>query len=82
MFFPQSAARTNDAFVIAGEMCHGSSVVGWAPGKVREVCFDSCNSSSLIPLQVLGVMVHTEGVMADGGASLLLEFHFKTVTRF
>lgn len=30
---------------------------GCAPGNVREACFDSCNSSSLIPHQVLRVMV-------------------------
>lgn len=30
---------------------------GCPPGNVREVCFDSCNTSSLIPQWVLGVMV-------------------------
>lgn len=48
--------ETNISCVIAGEMWHSRSV-GLAPVNVREVCFDSCNSSSLIPYQVLGVMV-------------------------
>lgn len=48
--------KTNVSYVIAGEMWHNSSA-GCASGNVREVCFDSCNSSSLIPLRVLGVMV-------------------------
>lgn len=55
-----------------GEMWRSSSV-GFAPGSVREVCFDSCNSSSLIPLQVLGVMVCIPGLMISDLQEWLME---------
>lgn len=79
MLFLRGALPENN--VIAGEMWHSSSV-GCAPSNVREVCFDSCSSSSLIPLQVLGVMVCTRRLMisfaglADGGETSFNPFNF------
>lgn len=46
--------KTNVSYFIDREMWHSGSV-GFA--NVREVCFDSWNSSGLSPLRVLGVMV-------------------------
>lgn len=58
MFFLRGMLPRNKYFI-----CHCRWNVapslngGCPPGNVREVCFDSCNTSSLIPQWVLGVMV-------------------------
>lgn len=51
--------ETNASYVIAGEIWHSSSV-GCDSDDMKKACSDSCNSSSLISRQVLGVMVWTE----------------------
>lgn len=70
--------KTSVSCVIAGEMWHSSSV-GCAAGNVKEVWFDSCSSSSLIPLQVLGVMVCKQCLMISALQGWLMVGIQKTV---